>query len=128
MLNQNYFPLKKNVYVVEDNDDIRELVEYLLESEAYNVSGFATVGEFKKKMDISHPDLIVLDVMLPDGNGLDVCNLLKVKEDTKMIPIILMSANTNVAYISKESLADAFISKPFDIDDLVNRVAKLISK
>ena len=120
--------MKKNVYVVEDNDDIRELVEYLLESEAYNVSGFATVTDFKKQMAISHPDLIVLDVMLPDGNGLDVCNLLKVKEDTKMIPIILMSANTNVAYISKESKADAFISKPFDIDDLVNRVAKLIDR
>lgn len=118
--------MNKNIYVVEDNDDIRELVQYLLESEDYNVTGFANITEFKAQLSITKPDMMVLDVMLPDGNGMEVCNQLKVEEDTKLIPILLMSANSNVAYISKESLANDFISKPFDIDDLVDRVKKLL--
>ena len=118
--------MNKNIYVVEDNDDIRELVQYLLESEKYNVTGFANVTDFNKQIEVTTPDMMVLDVMLPDGNGMDVCNKLKSKENTKHIPILLMSANTNVAYISKESLADDFIAKPFDIDDLIAKVKKLI--
>lgn len=118
--------MSKNIYVVEDNDDIRELVQYLLESEGFNVTGFANVTDFNINMALKLPDIMVLDVMLPDGNGMDVCNKLKVEPHTKDIPVLLMSANTNVSYISKESLADDFIAKPFDIDDLVNRVKSLI--
>lgn len=118
--------MNKNIYVVEDNDDIRELVQYLLESEEFNVTGFANVTDFNKQIAVQLPDMMVLDVMLPDGNGMEVCNKLKAQHDTKNIPVLLMSANTNVSYISKESLADDFIAKPFDIDDLVSRVKSLI--
>lgn len=118
--------MNKNIYVVEDNDDIRELVQYLLESEDFNVTGFANVTDFNKKIAVQLPDMMVLDVMLPDGNGMEVCNKLKAQDNTKDIPVLLMSANTNVSYISKESLADDFIAKPFDIDDLVSRVKSLI--
>ncbi|RZL50169.1 MAG: response regulator [Pedobacter sp.] len=117
----------KNIYVVEDNDDIRELVQYLLESEDYNVKGFANVTDFEKHFLQEKPDMMVLDVMLPDGNGMDVCNKIKANDLTKDIPVLLMSANTNVSYISKKSLADDFIAKPFDIDDLISRVYKLLS-
>lgn len=117
----------KSIYIVEDNDDIRELVEYLLDNENYQVAGFANVTDFKTQLAIAHPDLIILDVMLPDGNGMQVANELKGVTDTQQIPILLMSANTNVAYISAESKADDFISKPFDIDDLITRVAKMLS-
>ncbi|TKC08395.1 response regulator [Pedobacter polaris] len=119
--------MSKNIYVVEDNDDIRELVQYLLESEGYAVTGFANVTDFNTQFAVAKPDMLVLDVMLPDGNGMDVGNKVKGNEATKDIPILLMSANTNVNYISKESLADDFIAKPFDIDDLVARIAKLLN-
>lgn len=118
--------MNKSIYVVEDNDDIRELVQYLLESEDFNVTGFANVTDFNNKIADEKPDMMVLDVMLPDGNGMEVCNKLKGQNDTKNIPVLLMSANTNIAYISKESLADDFIAKPFDIDDLVSRVKNLL--
>ena len=119
--------MNKTIYVVEDNDDIRELVEYLLEIEGYQVSGFPNATTFKDKIKNSVPDAIVLDIMLPDGNGIDICNQLKSTLATGNIPVLLMSANTNVAMISSESKADDFISKPFDIDDLVNRVKKLLN-
>lgn len=119
--------MEKNIYIVEDNDDIRELIEYLLGNEGYIVTGFATVGAFKNQLEKAHPDLIVLDVMLPDGNGMQVANELKSDDAKAKIPILLMSANTNIAYISAESKANDFISKPFDIDDLIARVAKMVA-
>ena len=119
--------MKKNIYVVEDNDDIRELVQYLLESEGLNVEGFANVTDFNKKFEIEKPDMLLLDIMLPDGNGMDVCNKIKAAADTSPIPILLMSANTNITYINKVSLADDFIAKPFDIDELVKKVVRLLN-
>lgn len=120
--------MNKSIYIVEDNDDIRELIEYLLDNENYHVTGFANVTDFKDQLSKTRPHLIILDVMLPDGNGMQVANELKSEEGMQQIPILLMSANTNVAYISAESKADDFISKPFDIDDLITRVAKMINK
>ncbi|WP_316765379.1 response regulator transcription factor [Pedobacter frigiditerrae] len=119
--------MNKTIYVVEDNDDIRELVEYLLEIEGYQVSGFPNATTFKEEIKNSTPDAVVLDIMLPDGNGIEICNKLKSNLLTEKIPVLLMSANTNVAMISNESKADDFISKPFDIDDLVSRVRKLLN-
>lgn len=116
----------KNIYVVEDNDDIRELVSYLFENEGYLVRSFATATEFKTEMGNTFPDIFLLDVMLPDGNGMDICNQLKTADASKNIPVVLMSANTNMTYIGEESLADDFISKPFDIDELINRVNVLV--
>lgn len=118
--------MRKKIYVVEDNDDIRELVEYLLEIEEYEVNGFANATDFNHKIAHALPDLIILDVMLPDGNGVDICNKLKSNSFTKKLPVLLMSANANMAFVSEESLADDFISKPFDIDDLVGRAKKLL--
>jgi len=119
--------LKKTIFVVEDNDDIRELVEYLLEIEDFEVTGFANASQFESQINNQHPDLILLDVMLPDGNGIDICSRLKKDQTTHQIPVLLMSANTNVANIIEESKADDFVSKPFDIDHLVKRVKLLIS-
>ncbi len=119
--------MNKTIYVVEDNDDIRELVEYLLEVEGYEVVGFPNATSFNKQIESFLPDMVVLDVMLPDGNGIDICNQLKATSATQNTPVLLMSANANVGMIGNETKADDFISKPFDIDDLVKRVGKLIN-
>ncbi|RZJ20136.1 MAG: response regulator transcription factor [Acinetobacter sp.] len=119
--------MNKTIYVVEDNDDIRELVEYLLETEGYKVSGFPNATTFKEEIKNTTPDAVVLDIMLPDGNGIEICNNLKSTAATEKIPVLLMSANTNVSMINSESKADDFIGKPFDIDDLVGRVRKLLN-
>lgn len=122
-----YKILKQNIYVVEDNDDIRELVQYLLESEGYEVDSFANVADFEQKFEIKKPNALVLDIMLPDGNGIDLCNKIKALPATKNIPILLMSANTNALFINNKTEADDFISKPFDIDDFVAKLAKILS-
>jgi two-component system phosphate regulon response regulator PhoB len=119
--------LERNIYIVEDNDDIRELVTYLFEIEGYVVTSFANATDFYTNSTKKLPDLFVLDVMLPDGNGMEICNRLKADQPTAHIPVLLMSANTSVTYIGKESRADDFISKPFDIDELIIRVNNLLA-
>jgi DNA-binding response OmpR family regulator len=114
--------MDKYIFVVEDNLDIRELIEHLLISEDLKVRGFATINEFQKNLESDLPDLILLDIMLPDGNGIDVCRALASNYATNKIPVILMSANISNKALAKETSAKDFIPKPFDIDDFISRI------
>ena len=107
----------KEIFVVEDDTDIREMLEFLLESENYKVQSFPTAESFLNQLDLQRPDLILLDIMLPDGNGVTICEELKTEEKNLFLPIILMSAHINTSSFRK-SCADDFIAKPFDIEDL----------
>jgi DNA-binding response OmpR family regulator len=113
---------KKSVYILEDNDDIRDLISYLLTEENYEVHGYPTVKAFKREMLSAHPDMVILDVMLTDGNGLTVCDELKSNARTNDIPVLMMSAHAYVNDVKRKCEAEDFISKPFDISDFVSRV------
>ena len=114
--------MKKSVFVLEDNIDLIELFTILLEEESFQVSAFPSVKHFKKVIDEKLPDIFLLDIMLPDGNGADICNQLKNNPKTKHIPVILMSANTTIADIKNKCLADDFIAKPFDIEHFIKKL------
>ena len=115
----------KKVYVLEDNDDIREIIEFLLIDGGYNFKGFPNAKSFYDGLT-DLPDMFILDIMLPDGNGLDICIDLKEREETKDIPVLMMSANTDMMTTKTRCDAEDFISKPFDIDDFVGRVDCLL--
>lgn len=117
--------MKKKVVIVEDDQDIRELVEFILTNADFEVTGYDRVAKFWSGMDGAKPDLIVLDVMLPDGNGLDICRKLQSTGRTAHIPVVIMSA----AYekIENKCARAEFIQKPFDIDDLVYCVQACIA-
>lgn len=119
--------MKKFIHVVEDNEDIRYIVEFFLLDFDYEVQVSATAKEFIASMDKPLPDLYLLDVMLPDGNGLEICRYIKENKDTKHIPVIIMSAHSNEGEVKKESAANAFISKPFDLNDLAACIEKQLS-
>lgn len=112
--------MNKYIFVVEDNLGIRELIEHLLITEDMKVRGIATVQELQKNLKSDLPDLILMDIMLPDGNGIDVCNELAANYNN--IPVILMSANINNKALARQTSAKDFIPKPFDIDDFISRV------
>lgn len=119
--------MKKSVFVLEDNPDLCDLFTILLEEECYQVSSFPTIGQFKQVINGKLPDIFLLDVMLPDGNGADVCWELKNNPKTSHIPIIMMSANANLAKIKVDCSAEDFIAKPFDIDDFIKKVNRYVN-
>jgi DNA-binding response OmpR family regulator len=114
--------MEKCIYVVEDNANIREMIEFLLVEELYEVKAYPNQATFWKEMNKHTPDLIVLDVMLPDGNGLDICAKLKSNAKTHDIPVMMMSANNYLSNVKSKCAAEDFINKPFDLNDFVNRV------
>ena len=114
--------LQKEIFILEDNQDLRELYEYILESENYRITTFATVTAFMEKA--THvPDLYLLDVMLPDGNGLDLCIELKGRSATAKVPVILISAHKQLHEVKAACPSADFIAKPFDIDFLISKIS-----
>ncbi len=117
--------MSKKIYLVEDTADLRALVEFLLTRMGFSVESFATAADYLSRIASTLPDLVILDIMLPDGNGIEICNKQKADPATSHVPVLLMSANI----YSKEEIQETedlqFISKPFDIDDFSNRVKKM---
>jgi two-component system, OmpR family, phosphate regulon response regulator PhoB len=118
--------MEKLIYVLEDNTDIGEMVQYLLNSQGFKTRHFVTALQFWESMNNLCPDLVVLDVMLPDGNGIEISKILKSDPQFSHIPILLMSAFIDVPDIS-QSAAEEFIQKPFDIIDFGSVVKRLIA-
>lgn len=114
--------MDKRICVLEDNEDIREIIGFILEDEHYKVKYFKNIQDFKKGANDFHADLFLLDVMLPDGNGLDLCCELKTNKETANMPIVMMSANFSDADMRSKCQAEDYIHKPFDINDFVNRL------
>lgn len=112
----------KKICILEDDEAILEVIGLLLAGEAYEVSGFASVSDFIKGNKGDLPDLFLLDVMLPDGSGIDVCGLLKSSSLTRHIPVLMMSAHSSKSQIQLSCEAQGFVSKPFDIYDLLEKV------
>ncbi|MHA4896811.1 response regulator transcription factor [Pedobacter sp. PWIIR3] len=118
----------KRIHVLEDDEDIRYIIGVLLKDEGYELQLSSTFAELKSKLKDSVPDLFILDVMLPDGDGASICKDLKGDVFTKHIPIIVMSANDQNKQISLDAGANDYISKPFDIDYIVKRINAQLNK
>lgn len=118
--------MERCIFLVEDNKEIRELITYLLERNGYKVESFERARDFYTEINNTQPDLIILDVMLPDGNGIVICEGLKSDDKTRNIPVMLMSANAGIENMQRSGAED-FIAKPFDINNFMNRVSKQIA-
>lgn len=119
--------MKKRIHILEDDKDIGYIIEFLLKDEGYDLQLSSSFKEMKKKLKDCIPDLFILDVMLPDGNGIEICHDLKNDIFTKHIPVIVMSANLGNKQMSQMAAPDDYISKPFDLDDIENRIKKLLA-
>lgn len=114
--------MQKLIQIIEDDEDIRDVIEFILQESEYEVNVASNARQFKINLLNTLPDLILMDVRLPDGNGLQLCRKLKQSLETKHIPVIIISAHATAEESSKEAYADDFISKPFDLDELVRRI------
>jgi len=114
----------KTILLLEDDNDIREVIHLILEEENYQVISFSTITEFSNRDRSIQADLYLLDVMLPDGSGLDVCEHLKAVQNT---PILVMSAHATLKDIERKCEPTNFIQKPFDIQNLLSQVKRHIN-
>lgn len=112
--------------MVEDDQAIREILEIFLISENYLVQSFATVREFLSRDRSINPDLYLLDVMLPDGSGIDLCEQIKNDDLQLHIPVMIMSAHAQLHQMKNCCAPDDFVTKPFDIDNLLLRIKNMI--
>ena len=118
------------IYLLEDDDSIRKLVVYGLQSQGYEALGFSLPSEFWKAMEQQLPELVLLDIILPKEDGLHILQRLRAASATKRLPIIMLTAK-NAEYdrvIGLDNGADDFISKPFGMLELVARVRAVLRR
>ena len=113
--------MKKKIMVVDDDESILEVMHIVLEGEGYDVETRVNVQSLQE-LDGELPDMILLDVLLSGEDGTEICKRLKSQQETRDIPIILLSAHSSAGKTARECGADAFLDKPFDIDVLVEMV------
>ncbi len=119
---------KKLIFIVDDDREIRELLQEVLESEDYRVDTISDGIKLFDKLKVTKPDLILLDVMMSWIDGLDICSSIKNNKLYENIPIIFITAykNDEVENQMNESLANDYIFKPFKIEDLLDKIQKFL--
>ena len=121
---------RESILVVEDDEDIRRLITLTFTKEGYRVTETESGEEALKKAAVSPPDLIMLDLMLPGLDGLEVCRLLKREAATQAVPIIMLTAKGEESDIvaGLELGADDYITKPFSPRVVVARVRAVLRR
>lgn len=115
------------ILIVEDDDDIREVYSLLFSAFKYDAKLYAD-GDVIIREEFDIPDIFLLDRQLPGVDGLDLCRLLKTRPATKKVPVIMISANPDTEHLYAEAGADAFMAKPFGVDELMAAVKELLGR
>lgn len=118
------------IYILEDDDSIRKLVTYALESQHFTAAGFAGPSALRAAMEKAVPDLLLLDIMLPEEDGISVLKKLRSQPSTRSLPVIMLTAK-GAEYDRVEGLdagADDYITKPFGMMELLARVRALLRR
>ena len=119
-----------NILVIEDEPDIRRNLEYNLGREGFNASSVATLDGAYEKINSKKFDLILLDLMLPDGSGLDLCKKIKSNSETEATPIIILTAKDDEVdkVVGFELGADDYVTKPFSVRELILRIKAILKR
>lgn len=117
--------MKKKILIADDDDAIVDALEIMFNLEDFEVKSTKD-GEAIYKIKEEYPDIVLLDIWMSGMDGRDICKYLKKNSETKQIPVIMISASKDVEKSAKDAGADDFVAKPFDIDDLLAKVKKLL--
>ncbi len=118
------------IYLLEDDDSIRKLVVYTLASQGFDAEGFDRPSSFWAALEESIPEMVLLDIMLPEEDGLSVLRKLREKQSTRKLPVIMMTAKDTEydKVVGLDAGADDYIAKPFGMMELVARVRAVLRR
>ncbi len=118
------------IYVVEDDQNIREIESFALKNSGYEVMDFSCAADFYRQLEKRLPELVLLDIMLPDKDGLDLVRELRSRVETRRLPVILVTAKTTELDKVKglDLGADDYLTKPFGVMELISRVKALLRR
>jgi DNA-binding response OmpR family regulator len=121
---------KLKILIAEDEDDVRKLIIDAFEMSGFEVFGVCDGAEAVKETAKIMPDLILLDVRMPNMTGFEACKVLKTQESTKKIPVVFLSAYGQDAEVTTgfQLGAEEYLLKPFSVGDLIWRINKVLSK
>lgn len=118
------------IYAVEDDKNILEIEMFALKNSGYQVDGFECARDFYKKIEEKLPDLVLLDIMLPDEDGLEIVKKMRRRPETKKIPVIMVTAkSTEIDKVKGLDMgADDYLTKPFGVMELIARVKAMLRR
>lgn len=118
------------IYIVEDDQNIREIESFALKNSGYQIRDFSNAKEFYCAIKEKKPDGVLLDIMLPDEDGMEILQKLRKNQETKRLPIIMVTAKSTELDRVKglDSGADDYIVKPFGVMELISRVKALLRR
>ena len=118
------------ILIIEDEPDIRKNLEYNLSREGYSVLTAASIAEAEQLIYSNNLSLILLDLMLPDGSGLDLCKKMKSDPDVQNLPIIILTAKDDEVdkVVGFEIGADDYVTKPFSVRELILRIKAVLKR
>jgi DNA-binding response OmpR family regulator len=119
---------QEKILVLDDDTDIGTMIKMMLEYKGYTVTVSERAEQAAEVLQNNGVDLIIMDMLLSGVNGTDLCVELKKNNSTSHIPVIMISAHPNAKEICLEAGADEFISKPFDMQDILSKIDRLINK
>ena len=122
--------MTSRVLVIEDEPDIRKTIDYNLSKESFEVVQASSIEEGERALAANKIDVIILDLMLPDGSGLTLCRDIKSEPKTKNIPVIILTAKTEEVdrVVGFELGADDYVTKPFSVRELILRVKAILKR
>ncbi len=122
--------MREKILIIEDDEDINELLVYNLKKENFDVKSFLNSLDALEYLEKERPDLIILDIMLPDIDGIEVCKKLRASKEFEDIPIIMLTAKSTEIdkVVGLELGADDYITKPFSFKELTARIRAILRR
>jgi two-component system phosphate regulon response regulator PhoB len=122
--------MSQKILIIEDEPDIRKTLEYNISREGYHVVSASSLLEAKSQIELDSFSLILLDLMLPDGSGLDLCREIKSDKEKSSIPIIILTAKDDEVdkVVGFELGADDYVTKPFSVRELILRMKAVLKR
>jgi FixJ family two-component response regulator len=116
----------KIIQIIEDDQDISFILEFIVSDLGFVPETFGSIQAFLNRTQKDNVNLFLIDVRLPDGNGIELSKALKESASTSNIPVIVMSAHANREDALKNGKAEDFLAKPFDIELLMDKIRKVV--